>query len=222
MTQRKRRIMMSAMLLILFKDRGPALWINPDDWPVLVEAPVYEQDGRGEGRRVWRLVVRGHADGRALVYGTLSFEPEWREESYHGPYGAEEVPPGGDVAAAVHRVGAWLADVFCLTSDKWDRATLGCLARLPAALSAASPAGGQDRQALSADRQALSAALPAATPAALPAVSADRQAGRQGGQGRQDRQAVPAALPVALSADRQGRHGRQDRQGRQGRQGVQS
>jgi len=103
---------------ITLTDRRPVT-IREGEWPVLASArddswtdytrpaplrarltskvcSAYEVD-------VYHLVVRQHADGRALVYAVVDASPAWTgTESYRG---GEFLAPGADVPAAIRRVG---------------------------------------------------------------------------------------------------------------------
>jgi len=92
---------------ITLTDRRPVT-IREEEWPVLASArddswtnytrpaPAHEVD-------VYHLVVRQHADGRALVYAVVDASPAWTgTESYRG---GEFLAAGADVPAAIRRVG---------------------------------------------------------------------------------------------------------------------
>lgn len=62
-------------------------------WPQIARADREEEDG--EVCRRWQLLVRTHADGRAIVYGLLSTnDPQW-----HEVHGGELLEPPIDRSA---------------------------------------------------------------------------------------------------------------------------
>lgn len=75
--------------------------INPEEWPIIASAS--DDDAREPGdkpNRVWKLKVRQHADGRAIVYGT--YRTEFLGDSSRD--GGKIVPPGADIVAAIYEV----------------------------------------------------------------------------------------------------------------------
>lgn len=114
-------------LTITLTNRRPVT-ISREEWDVTASSadapgsvhngtplPDYEYD-------TYRLTVRQHADGRTLVYGVLSAATVWTgTESWRG---GELLDAGGDIVAAILRVGA----VGGLT----DACIRECVADLPA------------------------------------------------------------------------------------------
>jgi hypothetical protein len=122
-------------LTITLTGRAPVRVLKAD-WPILASATGdscagndcgrYQQAlGQGECDR-YRLTVRQHEDGRAVVYGVLDAAiVEW-----HAPAGGEDhrggelLDAGADLAAAIRRVGE-----SCHLPDPLIR---DCAADLPA------------------------------------------------------------------------------------------
>ena len=78
--------------------------VDDDEWPIVASAKWHDGEVEWEADRVWRLVVREHEDGRAIVYGTYS-------TAYPGEHdrrGGEVVPAGGDIPEAIYRVAEHL------------------------------------------------------------------------------------------------------------------
>lgn len=87
---------------ISMTDRPPVK-IRRADWPLVASAKQHD-GGRGlecQANRQWAIYVRQHADGRSLVSGAHS--SRWQGEP--DGYGGEIVEPGGDVPAAIRRIG---------------------------------------------------------------------------------------------------------------------
>lgn len=93
---------------ITLTDRNPVK-IREDEWPQIASGderpgsfangtpkPDYETDR-------YTIRVRQHADGRVLVYGVVDAATAWtRTEDWRG---GELLAKGGDIAAAIKRVG---------------------------------------------------------------------------------------------------------------------
>jgi hypothetical protein len=118
-------------LTITLTGRAPVCVLKAD-WPILASATGdsygsgdysrYQQAlGRGELDR-YRLTVRQHTDGRAVVYGVLDAATAWTHSEDHR--GGELLDAGADLAAAIRRVGE-----SCHLPDPLIR---DCAADLPA------------------------------------------------------------------------------------------
>jgi hypothetical protein len=103
---------MSKKRTITLSGRRPVT-ISDDAWELIAEAEEDSYSSRDFSRYrqakaqgeldEWTLRVRQHADGRAVVYGILSAATAWTgSKDWRG---GELVPPGGDLAAAIERVG---------------------------------------------------------------------------------------------------------------------
>jgi len=101
---------------ITLSRRAPVkIW--EDEWPIAAQATgdSYRGGDHGGYQRAlsnaefdkYRLVVRVHADGRAIVYGKLSAAiEEWGQPARGASWGGGEIlPAGSDLAAAISRVG---------------------------------------------------------------------------------------------------------------------
>jgi hypothetical protein len=117
----------------------PPVKIQKDQWPVLAAADEHEHDGQVEPQAnrtaTWKLLVRQHEDGRAIVYGIHSFDSHWQNERGRDVRGGELVPAGADLPAAIHRVAAELE--ARLLESVWStgvfpRLAHECTANLPA------------------------------------------------------------------------------------------
>jgi hypothetical protein len=102
--------------IITLTDR-PSVTIREDEWPILASADGdswagsdYAKHSQAKHRGEiddYTLIVRQHADGRALVYGVLDAAiAAWgapaRGESWRG---GELLDAGSDLARAIRRVG---------------------------------------------------------------------------------------------------------------------
>jgi hypothetical protein len=116
---------------ITLTDRPPVR-IREDEWPLIAKGTGdsygsgdysrYQQAlAQGECDR-YRLTVRQHADGRAIVYGVFDAATAWTGSE--DVSGGELLPPRADIAAAIRRVGA-----YCQLPDSIIRE---CTADLPA------------------------------------------------------------------------------------------
>lgn len=121
-------------ITICLTDRPPVR-IRKDAWPAIATARYSWHDGQIECQanrtRRAHITVRRHADGRAVVYGSWIYDTHWQGESgvtiRHGVF----VYRGGDVLAAIRRVGA------ALSGDGADPAVVRdlvreCIQALPA------------------------------------------------------------------------------------------
>lgn len=100
---------------ITLTDRPPVR-IREDAWPVVAKAladvsmrngtplPSYEC-------AEWRLTVRQHSDGRAIIYGVADApSPGWNTHGCTDWRGGELLDAGADLVAAIRRVGAQLVE----------------------------------------------------------------------------------------------------------------
>lgn len=126
-------------LTITLTDRPPVK-ITKADWPILASAEEREHDGQYEHqanrRSEWRLIVRQHADGRAIVYGIFSHDTQWQGERDLDIRGGEMLPEGADIPAAIRRVAAAL-EARLPNSQHWSEGRFSqlaheCTADLPA------------------------------------------------------------------------------------------
>ena len=109
--------------------------ITKEDWPILAKADASDHDGKVEfqanRRWSWRLAVRQHSDGRAIVYGVYTYSSLYQGERCHDVRGGELVP-AGDIVAAIQRVGEWMQANAPKDGERFAEVTRECLADLPA------------------------------------------------------------------------------------------
>lgn len=120
--------------------RRPPVQILPSAWPCVASADDKYFDNRYEFQAnrtsSWTLIVRQHARGCVLVYGSYTYDSRFERESCYDIRGGERLAPGGDVVAAIIRVAEWMrtqvdrersadADVFLRLANE-------CIADLPA------------------------------------------------------------------------------------------
>ena len=108
---------------IVLTSRRPVA-IDKDNWPVIASAIGHKGTVPCVSNEEWRLSVRQHADGRAIVYGIRYEGPGGMPAGYRGWDGGELLPAGADIAAAIERVGkdAGMPDAYIRE----------CIADLPA------------------------------------------------------------------------------------------
>jgi hypothetical protein len=125
----------SPTLTITLTVRKPVK-ITKEDWPILAKADASDHDGKVEcqayRRWSWRLAVRQHSDGRAIVYGVYTYSSQYQGERYHDVRGGELVPAYGDIVAAIQRVGEWMQSTSPKDGERFAEVTRECLANLPA------------------------------------------------------------------------------------------
>lgn len=121
--------------IITLTDRPPVRIIEAD-WPVIASATYRAHDGQIEcqANRRWdgAIRVRQHADGRAIIYATASYDSQWQGERGYSLRGGEILQAGSDLAAAISRVHASLEDAGVDTGRGWDALAAECIADLPA------------------------------------------------------------------------------------------
>ena len=86
-------------MTITLTGRAPVR-IDKNLWPCIASAKDWDNTIESQANRKWRIIVRRHADGRALVYG-------WFTSAYEGERnrsGGELVAAGGDIPEAIKRV----------------------------------------------------------------------------------------------------------------------
>lgn len=124
-------------LTITLTDRPPVK-IKKEEWPIIAESSDKQFDGQSEFQAnrtsTWKLKVRQHEDGRALVYGIYSHDTDWQDEHNYYVRGGELVEQSGDLAAGVRRVGEWMAQQEQAEDDesRWESIINACIADLPA------------------------------------------------------------------------------------------
>lgn len=128
------------MVLIPLTDRRPVA-VSNDEWPVIAAAGDCRWDNRykSQANRIWNydLRVRQHADGRAIVYGQYDYSSTVENDRGVQITGGELVKTGGDIVAAVMRVGRSLMDEVPSGDRHHDGSEIfqalvrECIAKLP-------------------------------------------------------------------------------------------
>lgn len=90
---------MGKRLTITLTDRRPVT-VDTDAWPLVATAKDWDNQYECQANRTWRLYVRLHADGRAIV----SAEYATSFQGGRDRHGGEIVPAGDDLPAAIRRV----------------------------------------------------------------------------------------------------------------------
>lgn len=123
----------SPTLTIILTGRSPVK-ITKEDWPILAKADASDGEvgWRANRRWSWRLAVRQHSDGRAIVYGVYTYSSQYQGERCHDVRGGELVPAYGDIVAAIQRVGEWMQSTSPKDGERFAEVTRECLANLPA------------------------------------------------------------------------------------------
>jgi hypothetical protein len=118
----------------------PPVRIVDADWPLLAEASYHDWNGQYDFQspRHWRgwIMVRQHADGRALVYAACTYQTQYQGENGYAQRGGELLPTGATqeaIIAAIYRVhvGITIADATA-HGTHWQRLADECIADLPA------------------------------------------------------------------------------------------
>lgn len=118
----------------------PPVKIKKDDWEILAQASENDRHGAQIGNQPnretdWNIKVRQHADGRAIVYATYSYDTAFQGESGLGLRGGELLDAGADIPAAIERVADIIAarlrvaDIIAARLPDGDR-DAGVFARL--------------------------------------------------------------------------------------------
>lgn len=110
--------MASENLTITLTNRAPVSIVKAD-WPVIASAKAYDSEHESQANRTWRLTVRQHEDGRAIVYGVYDTSFRGERDSRAGKLCAA----GEDLAAAINAVAR---DCGC------EAIAAACIADLPA------------------------------------------------------------------------------------------
>ena len=121
---------MADKITIQLSNRRP-ISIDPDVWPVIASARGNDYDGPPEKRyqaddqdevTYWRLTVREHGDGRAIVYGEVrnGEDGDWAGGVFLDISGDNHA----DIEGTIRQVGEW--------GHVPERLIRACLAALPA------------------------------------------------------------------------------------------
>lgn len=94
--------------LTITLSRRPPVKITKGDWPVIASAFDRDHDGTIEEhanrREAWRLTVRQHTDGRAIVYGVYCFSSPFSGEPDRIVREGMLVGLDGDLPSAIYDV----------------------------------------------------------------------------------------------------------------------
>jgi hypothetical protein len=86
----------------------PPVKITKDEWPVIASADAKEYDNQYEFQAnrtaAWKLIVRQHEDGRAIVYAIHNYSSQYQGESGRDVRGGELIDAGADLPKAIDRV----------------------------------------------------------------------------------------------------------------------
>ena len=119
---------------ITMSERRP-LKINPEHWPIIARADRHDGKIEFQANRVWRIIVRQHADGRRLVYGWLGRGNGGMPIDWRGAAGGFVVEPARRISTepsfpnddatirAIRRIGGIIED---------EQLAADCIADLPA------------------------------------------------------------------------------------------
>lgn len=111
--------MSTEKLTITLTDARPVTIVKAD-WPVVASAKDWDNQYESQANRTWKLFVRQHEDGRAIVYGV--YDTSWGGEDSRRA--GALVPADGDIIGAIKSVGEYL---------DFDRNLVDqCIADLPA------------------------------------------------------------------------------------------
>lgn len=129
---------MSDKITITMTDRQPVR-IAKADWPILAEAQELYFDGEYESqanrKSDWRICVRRHADGRAIVYATFSYVTNWVGERCRdyaeGRMLAHDCDMQ-DIVTLIYMVASEMSDHDDGENSLWWSLAKQCIAELPA------------------------------------------------------------------------------------------
>lgn len=107
-------------LTITLTRRAPVT-VSKEEWPIIASAKDWDNQHECQANRTWKLTVRQHADGRALVYGVYTTQYQGEKDKRGGEL-LEGANP--DIPAAIGRVADYLG-FDCGLADR-------CIADLPA------------------------------------------------------------------------------------------
>lgn len=127
-------------LTITLTGRKPVT-ITKEDWPVIASAGDKEWDNQYEFQAnrtaSWKLTVRQHEDGRAIVYGVYSYTSQYQNEHSREVRGGELLDKDADIPVAIARVAEEMESRLPEVNGVWSRGVFQrmaheCTADLPA------------------------------------------------------------------------------------------
>ena len=108
----------------------PPVKIVAADWPVIADVDAFDGQHECQANTVWRMKVRGHADGRHIVYGWQKGGPGGRAIGERAIYAGYLLLPSEHAHKTMHEVTSAIAAVGVAI----ENAPLAddCVASLPA------------------------------------------------------------------------------------------
>ena len=110
--------------------------IEESAWPVIARGRERWHDNQYEfqaNRKVdIQILVRQHADGRAIVYGYVDYDSAFQGERSYIERAGVLADPGDDLAESIRSVEAALEDQASDESERIGCAARECIADLPA------------------------------------------------------------------------------------------
>lgn len=124
-------------LTITLTGRKPVK-VKKADWPIIAQGAANHYDGQYDfqANRTsdFKLRVRQHEDGRAIVYGVYDYDTRFQGEDGCRLRGGEIIDADADVATAIRRVAEEFAERIGSDYFGLDAIEVGnqCIADLPA------------------------------------------------------------------------------------------
>lgn len=118
----------------------PPVRIFEANWPVIASAGDNDYDGQVECQSFhvskWSVIVRRHADGRAIVYAIYRYETRWQGERSRFARRGVMLPATTDdaICDAIRDVCSDIAsaDHYGDDASRWDSLAADCIADMPA------------------------------------------------------------------------------------------
>lgn len=117
----------------------PPVKINKEDWPMLAAADDNDRHGAQIGNQPNRettcsIKVRGHKDGRTIVYAIYRYDTRYQEEKGLHLRGGELLENNKDIPEAIDRIAQLMAARLPSDDDAavFLRLAEECIADLPA------------------------------------------------------------------------------------------
>lgn len=87
----------------------PPVTVIKDNWPIIASAADrwFDSEYRSQSFRTtdWRITVRQHQDGRAIVYARYDHYTQYRHERNHRQYAGVLMPAGCTPQQICHTIG---------------------------------------------------------------------------------------------------------------------
>lgn len=119
----------------------PPVRIAEVNWPLIASASDRDFDSQYEPQAnqisKWFVGVRQHADGRAVVYATYSYDSNWQGARDHQARHGVLLPAGSDAAAICRAIRDVAEDMAAAEHDgedaaRWPTLAAECIADMPA------------------------------------------------------------------------------------------